>query len=67
MRVLLIISSNQIYVRTGRYRDTLLHHLKRKILEAYFIRQLNPSLDDHLDSEILILFGYGVTSLYSRF
>ena len=32
------------------------HHVKRKILEAYFIKQLNSSLSDKLDSEILILF-----------
>ena len=37
------------------------HCLKRKILEAYFIRELNPSLNDQLDSEILILFRHGVT------
>ena len=37
------------------------HRLKRKILEAYFIKQLNPSLNDHLDSEILTLFRHGVT------
>ena len=29
------------------------HHLKRKILAAYFIKQINPSLNDQLDSEIL--------------
>ena len=37
------------------------HRLKRKILEAYFIKQLKPSLNDQLDSEILILFRHGVT------
>ena len=37
------------------------HRLKRKILEAYFIKQLNPSLNDQLDSEILTLFRHGVT------
>ena len=26
------------------------HHLKRKILEAYFMKQLNSSLNDQLDS-----------------
>ena len=30
-----------------------LQRLKRKILEAYFMKQLNPSLNDQLDSEIL--------------
>ena len=39
----------------------LSHRLKRKILEAYFIKQLNPSINDQLDSEILILFRHGVT------
>ena len=38
-----------------------LHCLKRRILEAFFIKQLNPSLNDKLDSEILILFRHGVT------
>ena len=37
------------------------HRLKRKILEAYFIKQLNPSFNDQLDSEILTLFRNGVT------
>ena len=37
------------------------HRLKREILEAYFIKQLNPSLNDQLDSEILILFRHGAT------
>ena len=37
------------------------YRLKRKILEAYFIKQLNPSLNDQLDSEILTLFRHGVT------
>ena len=37
------------------------HRLKRKILEAYFIKQLNPSLNDQLDSKILTLFRHGVT------
>ena len=35
--------------------------LKRKILETSFIRQLNPSLNDQLDSEDLILFRHSVT------
>ena len=37
------------------------HHLKQNILEAYFIWQLNPSLNDQLDSEILTLFRHAVT------
>ena len=37
------------------------HRLKQKILEADFIKQLNPSLNDQLASEILILFKHGVT------
>ena len=37
------------------------HRLKRKILEAYFIKQLNPSLNDQLGSKILTLFRHGVT------
>ena len=36
------------------------HHLKRKILEAYFIKQLNLPLNDQLDSEILTLFRHDV-------
>ena len=38
-----------------------LHRLKRNILEAYFIKQLNPFLNDQLDSKILILFRHVVT------
>ena len=38
-----------------------LRHLKQKILEAYFIKQLNPSLNDQLDSKIIILFRHNVT------
>ena len=38
-----------------------LHHLKQKIFEAYFIKQLNPSLNDQLDSKIIILFRHDVT------
>ena len=37
------------------------HSSKRKILEVYFIKQLNSSLNDQLDSEIVILFRHGVT------
>ena len=37
------------------------HRLKRKILEDYFIKQLNPSLNDQLDRKILTLFRHGVT------
>ena len=37
------------------------HRLKRKIREAYFIKRLNLSLNDQLDSEILTLFRHGVT------
>ena len=37
------------------------HRLKRKILQSYFIKQLNPSLNDQLDSKILTLFRHGVT------
>lgn len=39
------------------------HHLKRKILEAYFIYfiDLNQFLNDQLESKILILFRHGVT------
>ena len=37
------------------------HSLKQRILEAYFIKQLNPSLNDQLDSEILTVFRHGVT------
>ena len=37
------------------------HCLERKILETSFIRQLNPSLNDQLDSEDSILFRHSVT------
>ena len=37
------------------------HRLKWKILGANFIKQLNSFINDQLDSEILILFIYGVT------
>ena len=37
------------------------YRLKRKVLEDYFIKQLNPSVNDQLDSEILTLFRHGVT------
>ena len=43
------------------------HRLKRKTLEAYFIKQLNLSLNDPLVREILTLFRHGVTELYKRF
>ena len=36
------------------------HTLKRKILVASFIKQLNPSLNDQLDIKILILCRHGV-------
>ena len=31
------------------------------ILEACYIMQLNPTLNDQVDSDILILFRHGVT------
>ena len=34
---------------------------KRKILEAQFIKTLNPILNNHLSSDILTLFRNGVT------
>ena len=34
---------------------------KRKILEGYFIKTLNPILNDQLNSDILTLFRNGVT------
>ena len=36
------------------------HRLKRKIFEAFFIKQLNPPLNDQLDGKILILFRHDV-------
>ena len=45
----------------------LSHRVKRKIIEAYFIKQLNPSLNDQFDREILIPFRHGLTKLYNRF
>ena len=59
--------SKHIKNNTGHKSDWMIlsrapaHRLKRKILEAYFIKQLNPSLNDQLDSEILTLFRLGVT------
>ena len=38
-----------------------LHRLKEKILETYFINQLNPSLNDQPGSKILALFRHGIT------
>ena len=43
------------------------NRLKRIFFEAYFIKQLNASFNYQLDSEILILFGDGVTYLYNGF
>ena len=43
------------------------HRSKQKILEAYFVTQLNPSLNDQLDYKIFILFRHGVTQFYNRF
>ena len=37
------------------------HRLKRKTLQSYFIKQLNRSPNDQLESNILILFAHGVT------
>ena len=34
---------------------------KRKILEAYYIQVLNPSLNEQLDSDVLTLFRNGIT------
>ena len=34
---------------------------KRKILEAYFIKTLNPILNNQLNNDILTLFRHGVT------
>ena len=34
---------------------------KRKILEAYFIKTLNPILNNQLNSDILTLFRNGIT------
>ena len=59
--------SKHIKNNTGHKFDWMIlsrapsHRLKRKILEAYFIKQLIPSLSDQLDSEILTLFRHGVT------
>ena len=59
--------SKHIKNNTGHKFDWMIlsrapsHRLKQKILEAYFIKQLNPSLNDQLDSEILTLFRHGTT------
>ena len=37
------------------------HRLKRKTLQSYFIKQLNRSPNDQLESNILILFAHGAT------
>ena len=34
---------------------------KRKILEAFLIKSINPSLNEQLDTELLVLFRNGVT------
>ena len=35
--------------------------LRRRILEAFYIAQLKPNLNDQLDSQSLKLFRYGIT------
>ena len=35
--------------------------LKRRILEAYFIKLIAPSLNEQLDNDVLMLFRNGVT------
>ena len=35
--------------------------LARKILEAYFIATMKPSLNDQIDSDLLHLFKNGIT------
>ena len=35
--------------------------LGRKVLEAYFITTMKPSLNDKNDSDLLHLFRYGIT------
>ena len=37
------------------------HSLKRKILEAYYIAQSKPTLNDQLNSQNLRLFSFGIT------
>ena len=37
------------------------HRLKQNTLEIYFIKLLNPFLNNKLDNEICILFRHGVT------
>ena len=34
---------------------------KRKLLEAFLIKWINPSLNDQLDTELLVFFRSGVT------
>ena len=34
---------------------------KRRVLEAYFIKTICPTLNEQLDSDILTLFGNGIT------
>ena len=36
------------------------YFVKRKILEAFLIKSINPSLNEQLDTEVLVLFRNGV-------
>ena len=45
------------YVLTRAPENTL----KRRILEAYFIKLIAPSLNEQLDNDVLMLFRNGVT------
>ena len=47
----------QWYILSSAPRSTF----KRKILEAYYIKQLNPTLNNQLDSDLLTLFRNGIT------
>ena len=38
--------------------------LKRRILEAYFMKLIVPSLNEQLDNDVLMLFRNGVTWRY---
>ena len=40
---------------------TPVNTLKRRILEAYFIKLIVPSLNEQLDNDVLMLFRNGVT------
>ena len=45
-------------------RRTPENTLKRRILEAYFIKLIAPSLNEQLDNDVLMIFRNGITWRY---